>query len=782
MADKIYLDSSFIADVGFHKIREWLSDHCRCIQNKNHFIDIEPISSEENLKSEFQYTDELVSSLNRKDNLPHIRIGPISITLQSLKIKEQCLEINQIIELKDLLNYFISLNKKMRGKHFKLWSSKINHTENPSSVIIKIDAIIDDNNQIKNNASSNLKKIIKSISQIHSDIDKKVEFELKRYSKLGYLKENKIIYKEDRATLPVISSYKNKVKGVVDGFSSTRQTCFIQPLSLVELNNQLNNRISEKKKEIIKILKQLTSEIAFKQELLNDIYIKIKYYDIHYTKSLLADKLDGTTPEFSDKIVFKDAINPLFSLANKKYVPLNFSSDSRHKTIIISGPNSGGKTIVIKSIGLYALMAQSGIHIPSRVATLPIFKTFLSDIGDKQCLDDDLSTFSAHMKKISEIIKNSSHDSLIIIDEMGTGTDPEIGASLSTSVLSRLTYNRSFNLCTTHLTPIKLWANENKNSENASMEFDEKNIEPTFIFKMGIPGSSYGIEIANRMGIDKDIISNATKSLSKKSFQMENLIASFNRKQKDLEKKINEADILRNELKQKEKNLNKTQEELKNEKREISSNRTSELKQEVLSYRKKIEKLVENIKKDQAGKESIKEAQNFISNTLTEIDASREKYMGLTETNFSIGDSVLVESLNETGLVIDINKKNDHAVVEINNKKISISTEQLQPSAETSTASDYKTTGYNNIEPISSLRIDLRGMRVDEAIDSLEVFMDKSILSNTDSIEVLHGKGTGALQDAVHKYLKESRYAIQYNFAPLDQGGSGITIVEFLKK
>ncbi len=779
MADRIYLDSSFTTDVGFHKIREWLADHCRCMQNKNHFIDIEPISNKEKLKSEFEYTDELVSSIFRKDNLPHIRIGLISNTLKSLKIKEQCLEINQIIELKHLIDYFISLNKKIRGKHFKLWSSKIHCTENPNSVIIKIDAIIDDNNEIRDNASSNLKNIVKSISQIQRDIDKKVEFELKKYSKLGYLKENKIIYKEDRATLPVISSYKNKVKGVVDGFSSTRQTCFIQPLSLVELNNQLNNRISEKKKEIRKILKQLTSDIALKQEMLNDIYIKIKYYDIHYTKSLLAGKLNGTTPEFSDKIIFKDAINPLFSLSDKKYVPLNFSSDSRHKTIIISGPNSGGKTIVIKSIGLYALMAQSGIHIPSRVATLPIFKTFLSDIGDKQSLDDDLSTFSAHMKKISEIIKNSSHDSLIIIDEMGTGTDPEIGASLSTSVLSRLTYNKSFNLCTTHLTPIKLWANENKNSENASMEFDEKNIEPTFIFKMGIPGSSYGIEIANRMGIDKDIISNATKSLSRKSFQMENLIASFNSKQKDLEKKINEVDILRNELKQKEKNLNEIQKDLKNEKKEISKNRNSELEEELLGYRKKIEQLVENIKKNQAGKESIKEAQNFVSNTLTEINASREKYMDLAETNFSIGDLVLVESLNETGLLIDINQKNNYAVVEINNKKISISTEQLQPSTEKNTNNNYRTTGHNNVEPISSLRIDLRGMRVDEAIDSLEVFMDKSILSNTDSIEILHGKGTGALQDAVHNYLKESRYVIQYDFAPLDQGGSGITIVEF---
>ena len=782
MADNIYLDNSFTLDVGFHKIREWLSEHCRCMENKNYFIDLEPTDNQKYLESEFQFSDELANSFYRKDNLPHNKIGLISKILQSLTIKEQCLEIDEIIELKNLLYYFISLNKKVRVKHFKLWAPKLNSTENPNLIMSKIESIIDDKNEVRENASNDLKNIVKSINRIYRDIDKKVEFELKKYSKLGYLKENKIIYKEEKVTLPVITSFKNKVKGVVDGFSSTRQTCFIQPLSLVELSNELNEKISEKKKEIRRILKQLTSEITLKRDMMNDIYKKIQYYDIHYTKSLLAVKIDAIAPEFSDKIIFKDAINPLFSLTNKDYIPLNFSSNSRHKTIIISGPNSGGKTIVIKSIGLYSLMAQSGIHIPCKVAKLPIFKTFLSDIGDKQSLDDDLSTFSAHMKKMAEIIKKSDSNSLIIIDEMGTGTDPEIGASLSTSILSKLTENKSLNLCTTHLTPIKLWANENMNSENASMEFDEKNIQPTFIFKMGIPGSSYGIEIASRMGIDKNIITGASNNLSNKSFQMENLIASINSKQKKIEEELIELNLIRNELNEKEKDINRIKSELLKKSKEITDNRDSKLREEVLSYRKRIELLVENIKKNEAGKESIKEAQQFISNTLSEINNSNKTKNKAESIDFIIGNLVSVESLNETGSIININHKNNNAVVDINNKKISISLDQLILLEKSKIPLENKTTNYINVKPLSSQRIDLRGMRVDEAIESLEVFMDKSIFSNINLIEILHGKGTGALQDAVHKYLKESRYIIHYDFAPLNQGGSGITIVEFSKK
>ena len=783
MKGSTYLDSPFVSDVGFDQIRRWLSEQSRCKENCDYFICLEPTSNKEELENKFKFTDELVKSLQRNDNLPHIRIGQMNRVLLSLNIKNGYLEIAEIIELKNLLYYFITLKKKFNSNQFKQWGSILKPLDNPNKILKSIESVIDDKNEIKHNASKELNKIIKSIERIYKNIDSKINLELKKYSKLGYLQENKIIYRAGKAMLPVSTSFKNKVKGMIDGFSSTKQTCFIQPLSLVELNNELNEYLSEKRKEIIRILKKLTLEISSYHKLLDNIYTIIKYYDVHFTIASLALRLDAIAPIFSDKILLKDSINPLFTLRNKEYVPLNFSSESRHKTIIISGPNSGGKTIVIKSIGLYSLMAQCGLYIPAKKVVLPIFHSFLSDIGDKQSLDDDLSTFSAHMKQLSKIIKKSNENSLIIIDEMGTGTDPDIGASLSISILDKLTSNKSFNLCTTHLTPLKIWGNEHPDSENASMEFDEEDIEPTFIFKQGVPGSSYGIEIASRMGINKEIIMNASTSLNNKSFKIENLIREINRKEKALETKLIEVNLLRKDLKQKQINTEQIKKELSKKNREMLRDQNSGVRKEILEYRKKLESLVENIRENNADKKSIKKAQEFIAQTLSQINKDNVTNETIEKNNYVIGDTVRVHDLNESGTVININQKSNNVIIDINNKKLSVQIDQLTLSNKDRVQKQNQNSmAHYNVETLDSQRLDLRGVRVDQALLKLDTFIDRAIFSNLESIDILHGKGTGALQEAIHKYLKGLKYIKEYNFAPLDQGGTGITIVEFFNK
>ena len=781
MENEIYIDNSFTKDVGFQVIKKWLSNNSQCLENKDYFLNLKPSKDKKLLESEFQHTDEIIASIQRKENLPHVKIQSMNEIIQLLEIQEYTLQAKEIIEIRRLLEYYISLNKKIKGKHFELWCQIIKTYSQLNLVINKINHVFDESGNIKDNASNNLKTINKSIKNIHKNIEKKIETELKKYSNLGYLKDNKIIYKADKATLPVISSYKNKVKGIVDSYSATGQTSFMHPFSVLELNNDLNEALISKEKEIRKILKELTSKIAIEKHLINDINRKIVYYDTHYTKSLLAIYLNSNTPKFSNQFNLKEAINPLFTLAKKKYVPLNFCSDN-NKTIIISGPNSGGKTIVIKSIGLYSIMAQSGVHVPAKVVNLPIFNIFLSDIGDKQSLDDDLSTFSAHMKKISEITKTSNENSLVLIDEMGTGTDPEIGASLSISILNRLTTNKSYNLCTTHLTPIKIWADEHVNAENASMEFDNKNIKPTFIFRMGIPGLSYGLEIAHRMGLDSEIISDATNSLSKKSFQLENLLSSINNEKRDLEEKMINANLLKVKLEDKELRLNKIEIELSKNKKIISKNRETELRNEILGYRKKLENLVYEIKKNKADKKSIKKAQYFIEDSINSLTINKKRQENKNITELKIGDNVYIDNLNDSGIIISLNNKSNKAVIEINGKKLSTNINQLTLSKEIQTKKNSTTTYYSSIETLNTHRIDLRGLRLTPAIEKLETFLDKSILSNIDYIEILHGKGTGALQTGIHEYLKTSNYKINFSFAPLNQGGNGITIVEFSKK
>lgn len=777
MQNKCIVEKSFIQDTGFNYIREWLLKHSNCKENEIYFQNLHPTYNIDKLNEELSQTDELFKALLRKDFLIEARLEDISEPISALAIDGNFISISDFYQIRCMLDYHLSLTKYFKSKELKLWRAITPPINQTKSVIKKIDKIIDEEMNVKKNASKELSQIYKLIKQTESKIESKIEHELNKYIKLGYLRDNKTVYRSGKILFPVNASSKNKIKGIVDSFSSTGQTCFVQPISLVELNNKMNELVSEKKKEIIKILMGLTEDISSDKDFLNQLYNLIKYYDIHYTIANFAIVTDSVIPEFENQLILKNAINPLFTLKKKKYVPLNISIKDRGRTIIISGPNSGGKTVVIKSVGLYCLMAQSGLYIPSKKAITPIFKSFLSDIGDKQSLNDDLSTFSAHMKEISSILKISDEHSLVIIDEMGTGTDPDIGSSLSVSILKKLTEKRALSLCTTHLAPLKVWANENPNAENACMEFDNKKIEPTFIFQMGMPGSSYGIEIAERMGINQKIIKDASQNLNQKSFEMEKLIKNISDKEKEITNKI---EILNKEsikVENEKITLNQVKKDLEEKKKKIRQVELSESKEYLLGYRKKIEALIENIKHTNANKITIKETKNFINEQLENINNDQERAIKSNE-KISIGDCVQIKGISDSGTIINIDRKLKNVIVEIDGKKITTRINDLMKSNNHNNKSQKKNVIHTKIKPLQSQRLDIRGKRVDEAIIELDKFLDKAILSNLKSVDILHGKGTGALQQAIHEYLSNIKFVEKFDFAPIDQGGAGITIVE----
>ena len=494
----------------------------------------------------------------------------------------------------------------------------------------------------------------------------------------------------------------------------------------------------------------------------------------------MAYKINAIEPIFSNNLMLKNAMNPIFRLANKKYVPLNISLKKNDRTIIISGPNSGGKTVVIKSIGLYSVMAQCGLYIPASNAELPIFKSFLSDIGDKQSIKDDLSTFSAHMKSIANIIRKSDENSLIIIDEMGTGTDPDIGASLSISILNNLTDNGSLNLCTTHLNPLKVWADENQNSKNASMEFDSHRIEPTYILRVGSPGSSYGIEIAERMGLDKSIIKNASKSLNKESFKMERLLSEISNNHKKSLEELSQLKEKKRQIIIKEDKLNSRKKKLDEDLAKHKENTLLDSNKFLLSYRKKIELIIEKIKANNANKESIKEAKEYVSRNLDKIANTMAQSKINPNEKYIIGQRIYIDKFEAEATILQIDKKNKKVKVDINNKRVTINITDITKSITNIEESSKDIIENYNIEPLESLRIDVRGKRVNEAIYEIEKFLDKVLLTNYKTVDILHGKGTGALQKAIHEHLNKMTFINKFNFAPINEGGTGITVVEFL--
>ena len=780
MKDKSLIETSFIDDIGFESIKSWLVKNASCKQNINYFEQLYPIFNKDALANGFALTDELLKSIIRKEELIIPKLSDMSIAVKLLEKEDTTLEVAQFEEIRNMLSYYWRLKKKFKGNQFKKWKNRIPSIDNLKYITTEIDRIIDDQSNIRDNASKELNKIIISINKTESTVQDKIKIELEKYSKLGFLRDNKIIFRSGKIMLAVNSSNKKKVKGVIDGFSSTRQTCFIQPISLVELTNKLSELELDKKKEISRVLRILTSKIAPSYHQIDIIYELVKLYDQHLTKALFAYKINAIEPIFSDNLMLKDAVNPIFNLANKKYIPLNISLKKNDRTIIISGPNSGGKTVVIKSIGLYSVMAQCGLYIPASNAELPIFKSFLSDIGDKQSIKDDLSTFSAHMKSIANIIKQSDKDSLIIIDEMGTGTDPDIGASLSISILNKLTDNGSLNLCTTHLNPLKIWADENKNSKNASMEFDSQRIEPTYILRVGSPGSSYGIEIAERMGVDKNIIKNASKNLNRESFKMERLLSEISNNHK---KSLEELNRLKEKTKQiiiKEEKLKSSKKQLDQELADYKENSLLEANSLLVSHRKKIELIIENIKTNKANKESIKEAKEYVSQNLDKINNEIQKSKLTSDEKHVIGEQVYINKFEAEATILQIDQKTKKAKVDINNKRVTIDISDISKSITNKKKSSEDIIEKYNITPLESLRIDVRGKRVNEAIHEIEKFLDKVLLTNYKTVDILHGKGTGALQKAIHEHLNKMTFIDKFNFAPINEGGTGITIVEFL--
>jgi len=362
---------------------------------------------------------------------------------------------------------------------------------------------------------------------------------------------------------------------------------------------------------------------------------------------------------------------------------------------------------------------------------------------------------------------------------MGTGTDPDIGSSLSISILKKLTQNKSLNFCTTHLNPLKIWATENRNAKNACMEFDNDKIEPTYTFKLGSPGSSYGIEIAQRMGINKNIIKDASKNLNQESFRMEQLLKETSDNHKKSLKELENSKNKNLEIAIKEKKIKESNKELNQKIIEFKNMNLTDSNDLLISYRKKIEAIIENIKINNANKESIKQAKEYISGSLNNINKEIKKNQTVNDEVFLVGDKVYINKFDSIGTITKIDKKTKRVKLDINNKKVTSKISDLTKSIDDDKEHYNIITKYN-ISPLETFRIDIRGKRVDEAISEVDKFLDKALLYSHKNVDILHGKGTGALQEAIHKHLKTLKFINKFNFAPINQGGAGITIVEFL--
>lgn len=646
-----------------------------------------------------------------------------------------------------------------------------------------IEKVIDDTGEIREKASQKLAEIRKQIREKQNSLVKSINSIMKSLDEQGIVREEYLTLRDGRMVIPVKSEHKRHLRGFIHSESATGQTVYIEPEQTLEMNNEIVTLGFSEKREIERLLRDLTKLIGEQSDKLKETLRTIAYIDSLFARAKYSVEILGSFPSIDEKkpLTVIDARHPVLlkKLGRDAAIPLNLELYSQ-KVIIITGPNAGGKTVVLKTIGLLSLLLQSGIHIPvSADSNFHIYNNILIDIGDEQSLEDDLSTFSSHLNNLKNILTSSDNHSLVLLDEIGTGTDPTEGSALAAAVLLKLRDIGSLVFASTHHGSLKIIANDEDKFVNAAMEFDHEKLAPTYKFRLGTPGSSYAFEIAKRRGLDDKILKTASGFMDNDKYKLEVFLTDLETKSNKLEAKLKESEIENSRLAGLSTLYKTNIERLEKEKKEILKKAKSEAEEFLQDVNKKVEQIIKQIRESGAKKEVIQEAKKIIVEMKEETENLYSPDIGLEAklTDFSIGSFVLIENTATSGQIIQIDKEKNIAMVESGTIKMQIKLSDLLLDNSEKQVKPVAT--YHNFKfPETQYRLDIRGKKPDEADFEILKFIDDSYMTGQERIEILHGKGTGALKKTVKEILDKHEKVMDYYFAPIEFGGEGITIVE----
>jgi len=645
----------------------------------------------------------------------------------------------------------------------------------------QISNVFTDSGEIKDSASTELRDIRKKIIEKNNLLRKLVNRILKQFSEAFLVQEEYVTLRDGRIVLPVKAEHKRHVKGFIHSESATGQTVYIEPEETLEMNNEVTSLHFAEKREIERILKSLTAKIGGESQRLKYSLETIGELDSIFAAAKYSVEIIGAFPSFSESGAF-ELINTRHPVLIRKLgrdlaVPLNFKLKN-NKIVVITGPNAGGKTVVLKTIGLLAAMCLSGFHIPVDVdSNFRIFNNILIDIGDHQSIEDDLSTFSSHLKSINNILSIAQKDSLVLLDEVGTGTDPAEGSALATAVLIKLRDIGASCFATTHHGNLKLIANDLENFENASMLFNTEKLEPTFIFSLGTPGSSYAFEVAIRTGLDDSVIELAKTYMDSNKNKVEELLVDLERKSNKLKEKINYYETENSRLNGLTELYSEKISKLEKEKKEIIAKTRIEADNYLKNVNRKVESTIKKIRESKAEKSVVRVEREKIEDLKIKNDiiAKEQEAQEIVNENLAVGEYARINSTDTIGKITDIN--NDIAILQSGNVKLKVKLNNLvreKGRRENKVQSQFSSFTTS----LPSLRLDIRGRKPEEAEYEVLKYIDDAYSASTPRVEILHGKGTGVLKEMVHEILKKHNAVKEYHFAKIEVGGEGITIVE----
>lgn len=794
--NEVIMNQKVLQILEFDKIIQLLAKQATSNAGREKCLALMPSSDPDQIRQTQQETSDALTRIYQKGSLSFSGLSNPEASMKRLEIGA-ALSIRELLDLCGLLE---------TAKRAKAYSRQVRSDLPPDSLDERFEGIepltplleeirrcILDEDEISDDASPALRDIRRSIRNINTRIHGAMNALLNSSSTRTYLQEAVITMRNDRYCLPVKAEYKNQVPGMIHDQSSTGSTLFIEPISVVKLNNDLKEQFLREKEEITAILAELSNLTADYIPYIRDDFRILSELDFIFAKAQLAKNYNGMKPVFNTegKIRIRQGRHPL--LDKHKVVPIDVHLGDDFQLLIVTGPNTGGKTVSLKTVGLFTLMGQAGLHIPAGDRSeLAVFQNVFADIGDEQSIEQSLSTFSSHMRNIVSILQNANAQSLVLFDELCAGTDPTEGAALAISILDTLRSRGIRAMATTHYSELKIYALSTQGVENACCEFNVETLSPTYRLLIGIPGKSNAFAISGKLGLPASIIDHAREQLDKESESFEDVIANLEESRRILEQEQLQISRYRAEAESLKKQLEDRQEKLNNSRDKILRKANEEAAAILQEAKDVADETIRNFHKFGKNGIDIREMEKEREKVRKKMEQANKKSASRKKEivnhhvpkKLRLGDSVKVLSMNLKGTVQTLPDAKGNLFVQMGILRSQVNISDLVLLEEESPLKNrYPKTGTGKLKMSKtasvSPEINLIGKTVDEAIALLDKYLDDAYLAHLGTVRIVHGKGTGALRKAVHEHLKRQKIIKSFHLGEFGEGDAGVTIAEF---
>jgi DNA mismatch repair protein MutS2 len=779
----------------FDKVLALLQERCSGAMGRDMARELSPSAK---VKEINRWLDEVMEFKQGTDDRNMFTVGAyddVSEELRMLEIEGYVLSEAGLAKLNVLLlqakEIFQFFGSEGRQNTYEALFALVRQLHYEQELSAAIERVIDKEGVIRSDASDELARIRRLIGSKQREVEKTFRQVIEKYRRAGYLSDTMESFRNGRRVLSVPSEHKRKIRGIIHDESATGKTAFIEPDAVIGINNDIFDFQQEEKREIYRILRELSATLRPHVSHITGYRDLIAYLDLVQAKAVLARQMKAERPKVGHRptIGIKEGRHPLLFLKNKQFgrktVPFDLKLTGKNRILMLSGPNAGGKSIAMKSVGLLQLMVQCGMLVSMDAESeMGVFKQVFADIGDQQSIEDDLSTYSSRLKNAREFLEAADDRTLVLIDEFGSGTDPATGGPIAEGILDGLNYRKVYGVITTHYSNLKIYAYKTKGIVNGGMHFDKDTLSPTYELKVGRPGSSYAFEIAGKSGLPKRVLEYARKRAGKNERAVDQLLVDLQREKQESEEQLQN-------LEQKQKTLDaltRTYEELHREmevrRKRMKLEAKEQALQETAKYNKEMENLIRKLREEKKIEEAKEEAKR-LREQREEIgeqvsDLREDIYYSPSpkdEEPIKPGDFVRLRAGGATGEVETVDKKK--AIVIVGDLRLTVKLRDLEKTKDQLTLQRNKSVS-SDVVGVATFqnKLDVRGMRYEEVLATTEAFVDRALMANASQLRIVHGKGSGTLKRAVRQKLSEYNHDFTLSHPPREMGGDGVTIVE----